>query len=264
MFAENIPPAFEGTVTCEWSEQPYDTSLANSINFKFNRSSDSTVMVTGKDVSFRVVNGTSGKLAVVMLIKAVDARDVQNYSCTIQNGTNLVVSKILPLRARPVPKFEVTSVTVVEGLPFQLNCSFASASAFNVSGYLFKNNDEVVSDLLVSPVSGIRTDLEKQKVMIAAVRKEHRGWYSCVAMNEVGSTKLEVRLRVKSPFAALWPAIGIFLEVLALVIIVFVYERKRANKKKEDAALGEDEQDAHGNSNDKTKNADVRQRGAKA
>lgn len=88
------------------------------------------------------------------------------------------------------------------------------------------------------------------------------GKYSCSASNSEGEAWDVVTLRVRKHLAALWPFLGIVAEVLVLVTIIFIYEKRR----KPDEVLDEDDTGAAPlkssglHVNDKDKN--VRQRNA--
>lgn len=46
-------------------------------------------------------------------------------------------------------------------------------------------------------------------------------------MNEIGTAIDTIHLRVRSRWAALWPFLGIVAEVIILVTIIFIYEKRR-------------------------------------
>ena len=87
------------------------------------------------------------------------------------------------------------------------------------------------------------------------------GTYACNGTSAEGTGHATVTLRVRSHLAALWPFLGIVAEVLVLVTIIFIYEKRR----KLDEPLDDDAGSAplKGSAphmNDKDKN--VRQRNA--
>lgn len=53
------------------------------------------------------------------------------------------------------------------------------------------------------------------------------GEYACTGTNDIGSHTDKILLRVRSRFAALWPFLGIVAEVIILVTIIFIYEKRR-------------------------------------
>lgn len=53
------------------------------------------------------------------------------------------------------------------------------------------------------------------------------GKYVCNGTSSEGSGQAVITLRVRNRFAALWPFLGIVAEVLVLVTIIFIYEKRR-------------------------------------
>ncbi|POI35430.1 hypothetical protein CIB84_000817 [Bambusicola thoracicus] len=71
--------------------------------------------------------------------------------------------------------------------------------------------------------AGNKTELRILKLSI----EKDMGDYHCNGTNVKGSGGATVNLRVRSRLAALWPFLGIVAEVLVLVTIIFIYEKRR-------------------------------------
>ncbi|NP_001091230.1 uncharacterized protein LOC100037021 precursor [Xenopus laevis] len=109
------------------------------------------------------------------------------------------------------------------------------------------------SDRYVIKSTGNQTVLRISNVDIEKDQKD----YTCNATNELGSGGDIIHFHVRSRLAALWPFLGIVGEVLVLVTIIFIYEKRR----KPDEVC-EDEDSATGalKSNSGANNDNLRQR----
>ncbi|NXA55677.1 BASI protein, partial [Nothocercus julius] len=90
----------------------------------------------------------------------------------------------------------------------------------------FKNDREPIingSGRYIIKSSSNKTELRILKLNI----EEDTGDYHCNATNAFGFGGAVVNLRVRSRLAALWPFLGIVAEVLVLVTIIFIYEKRR-------------------------------------
>ncbi|KFP81072.1 Basigin, partial [Apaloderma vittatum] len=89
----------------------------------------------------------------------------------------------------------------------------------------YKNREPIIngSGRYIVKSSGNKTELRILKLNI----EEDMGDYHCNGTNAIGSGGAVVNLRVRSRLAALWPFLGIVAEVLVLVTIIFIYEKRR-------------------------------------
>lgn len=71
--------------------------------------------------------------------------------------------------------------------------------------------------------SETKTELHIQNLDLEA----DPGKYACNGTNTEGTDQAIITLRVRNRLAALWPFLGIVAEVLVLVTIIFIYEKRR-------------------------------------
>ncbi|NXO02352.1 BASI protein, partial [Rhinopomastus cyanomelas] len=154
------------------------------------------------------------------------------YKCVYKTSPEIsaeVTVSVLP-QVVPYKKSEHGN----EGDTGVLTCK--SPSFPPVSTWLwYKNGQPIVngSGRHIIKSSGNKTELRILKLNI----EEDTGDYHCNASNPLGSSSSTVNLRVRSRLAALWPFLGIVAEVLVLVTIIFIYEKRR----KPDEVLDDDD-----------------------
>ncbi|XP_073511189.1 basigin [Phyllobates terribilis] len=100
---------------------------------------------------------------------------------------------------------------------------------------------------------GNKTELRIHQLDI----EKDQGEYICNGTNFLGTTGDTITLRVRSRLAALWPFLGIVAEVLILVTVIFIYEKRR---KPDEAPEDEDGGSAPLKSNAGANHENVRQR----
>ncbi|KAK1342986.1 hypothetical protein QTO34_015755 [Cnephaeus nilssonii] len=149
------------------------------------------------------------------------------YLCTFLSeptGRSASVNVKGPPKIKAVKKSEHAT----EGETVVLACK--SESFPPVTDWLwYRINDDGVqvftnasqSKLVVS--SETKTELHIQNLDLEA----DPGKYACNGTNTEGTDQAIITLRVRNRLAALWPFLGIVAEVLVLVTIIFIYEKRR-------------------------------------
>ncbi|KAK8388334.1 hypothetical protein O3P69_020369 [Scylla paramamosain] len=78
-------------------------------------------------------------------------------------------------------------------------------------------------------------EVPNAKLIISKVDPNDRGNYTCNVTTPFGSYEVFTYVRVKDIYAALWPFLGILVEVLLLGIIIFIFEKRRAKAEFEES-----------------------------
>ncbi|XP_036168861.1 basigin [Myotis myotis] len=181
------------------------------------------------------------------------------YFCTFLSeptGRTAGVNVEGPPKVKAVKKSEHAT----EGETVVLACK--SESFPPVTDWLwYKINDNGVqifnnaSQNKVVMSSETKTELHIQNLDLEA----DPGKYACNGTNAEGTDQAIITLRVRNRLAALWPFLGIVAEVLVLVTIIFIYEKRRKpDEVLDDEDTGSAPLKSSGHMNDKDKN--VRQR----
>jgi len=192
-----------------------------------------------------------------LVIKKVDfSKDLGIWECTaVIDGSEVLQNVTLAgISVKDFPE----SKNLVEGDPLVLNCVIEARYPNDVSIEWLVGGEPIDDPRITLSEHG---GVENASLRLEDTTFEDKNDYSCVAVNECGNSTSIILVRIKDKLAALWPFLGICAEVAILCTIIFIYERRRAKKQKEELekeglAEGESLANSHANRDD------VRQRKA--
>jgi len=175
------------------------------------------------------INGTSeytitdSKLLIISFTKEY----IGSYSCETQSGQ----SKTFKLYSNVnVTAFTSKSINLVQGEDLVIECA-----ANGVDQVIWQKDNETLSDdsrITYTEYNSIGNG----KLQIQQSEYEDAGVYSCTAGQDTES----IKIRVKDRLAPLYPCIGILIEVILLIAIIFIFEKMRTKTKSEECDDGEE------------------------
>jgi len=123
----------------------------------------------------------------------------------------------------------------------------SDSAAGGLGAWLEIKGNEMIQGELEPHITLLNTN--KNTIKIEDARWEDRRGYKCIAFNRTDTSVCSESaffVRVKDKYAAVWPFIGIVAEVVVLVLIIFVCEKRKANKDGGDGSI-DDEEEYNGN-----------------
>nr|XP_022331896.1 hemicentin-1-like [Crassostrea virginica] len=181
--------------------------------------------VGAENVSTRhVVNGTE-----LTIIRAAWT-DIGAYSCNYQItwGANRKTDKKYTVEFKGEPRMGSVpvSINLKQDEDLELTCP--------VSGYPYPTVTWQLDGVIIHPSSrrAFSADVsgmyENAILKVKSVQFEDRGIYTCTGSSELNNvTSSPTLVRVKDKYAAVWPFIGIVVEVVLLVAIIAFCERRK-------------------------------------
>jgi len=177
-----------------------------------------------------------------LTIKHTAHNDAGEYVCNSTLENQQLLSATVNLNASPfVGKFD-GSKNLVQGDPLILHCNAWGHPPPSVT---WQKEDVVIDEVYIA-ADMLKASLDNPRITltdystagpvikngtlrIEALDYDDRSMYTCIATDGFTSANATVLVRVKDKLAALWPFLGICVEVLILCIIFF-YEHHRAKK----------------------------------
>lgn len=198
------------------------------------------------------INTNNGTLTVIKSMP----EDVGEYVCVVNLHNDQSFNQTVNLFSIPYVHHFEKSKNLVQGDPLVLECEVEGNPMPAIAW--FKDNlplDVTDERLTFSPN---KDNVDNGTLRLENLDFDDRAEYMCVATNRYDSSNSTILVRVKDKLAALWPFLGICAEVAILVIIIFIYERRRSKKLEELDA--KEEADHLTNSHSNKGGDEVRQR----
>ncbi|XP_055514877.1 basigin [Leucoraja erinacea] len=210
------------------------------------------------DVEIPTTRDSSSSPIMEYKLDAVDAKHSGEYTCHF--FTTPAVNETIFVKAPPGVNAEKKSEHGNEGDYGVLICR--STGFPSVENWSWSRQTKAGIELIVNGTKnfhiknmGNKTELRISQLGI----EQDQGEYFCNATNEIGARVETIHLRVRGRYAAVWPFLGIVAEVIVLVAIIFIYEKRR----KPDEISDDDEQGSaplKSNSSTNHKDQNIRQR----
>jgi hypothetical protein len=175
--------------------------------------------------------GNPGKYVIAdstLNVTRVGRADVGFYFCydSLTRANYTVHLYMAPTFVRRPTK----SVNMAQGDVLVLSCDTYGWPLPSVSWFRSKSANEI-------QILTVNTSLIDKRIMVngsvlminPAIQADYM-MYTCVVNNSIGAVNSTTLVRVKGRFTAIWPFIGVVVEVAILIGIIVFYEKKKAKE----------------------------------
>jgi basigin len=185
--------------------------------------------------------------------------------CTASSD-DIAQRQMFQVRGAPEIEHTTTNKNLMEGESAVLKCDLLGFPVPAIKWQKQNVESDETSDVVAKKGKiefSVHRGVKDAMISISDLDDSDSGVYACTADNGMGSASFNITLRVKDKLAALWPFLGIVVEVLVLVTVIFIYEKRRSPK---DEAVVDEEDDEEEQKKALTtgETVDVRQRGVKS
>jgi len=166
-----------------------------------------------------------------LTIIKMDETDHIQYTC-IDDFIKLNATVYAIVRPH-VKGFGRASKTIAQGDTFEATCLAWGNPCPQLSW--FHGGKRIEENERITIVARNESKWSNASLSIKLIQATDSGVFTCVAENGVDSRNTTITLRIASRLAALWPFLGIVIEVAILCVIIIFYEKRKAKQLAEEA-----------------------------
>uniref|UniRef100_T1JC12 Ig-like domain-containing protein n=1 Tax=Strigamia maritima TaxID=126957 RepID=T1JC12_STRMM len=168
-----------------------------------------------------------------LLVTNAQEFDCGVYTCRA-NASGVDLNETVLVQSKPFvhPSFKaVSSMNKIEGEKMRINCTAEGLPKPQIHWLKDGVNVADLNDTRYT-LDGNQTALV---LNVVDLEQGDQANYTCVATSSTGVVTETIYIYVKDKLAALWPFLGIVVEVTILCVIIFIYEKRRAKQEEEES-----------------------------